>query len=62
MKSDFSDNHSQRDFTPREMVKGDWECSDCKTKITELPFEPDPGRDIYCRDCWQKRKNQRFER
>ncbi len=56
------DDRPRRDFPPREMVKGNWKCADCKTEITELPFEPSPDRDIYCRECWQKRRAQRFER
>ncbi len=40
----------------RQMFQGDWECSDCGAKITELPFEPDGSRPIYCRDCHQKQR------
>ncbi len=58
----FDDDRPKRDFPPREMVKGDWKCSECATPITELPFAPAPDRPIYCRDCWQKRRNQRFGR
>ena len=57
----FSDRPTG-DFTPREMVKGNWKCSECGTEITELPFEPAPDRPIYCRECWRNRKTQRFER
>ena len=34
------DNQERRDFAPREMVKGNWNCSECQVEITELPFEP----------------------
>jgi len=40
------------------MIQGDWACSECGAKITELPFEPAPDRPIYCRDCWMKRRKQ----
>lgn len=52
----------KRDFPPREMVKGDWKCAECQKEITELPFQPSPDRPIYCRDCWSKKRTQRFER
>ncbi|MBZ1345104.1 MAG: hypothetical protein KY055_00430 [Candidatus Nealsonbacteria bacterium] len=48
----------QRDFSPREMFKGDWACADCGAKITELPFQPDSDRPIYCRECHQKKRDQ----
>lgn len=53
------DERSKRDFTPREMVKGNWKCADCGKEITELPFEPSPDRPIYCRDCWRNQRDQR---
>ncbi|HHV23957.1 MAG: hypothetical protein PHG79_01685 [Methanosarcina sp.] len=34
--------------TPREMYPAI--CSDCKIE-TEVPFKPDPGRPVYCREC-----------
>ncbi|PIR72339.1 MAG: hypothetical protein COU42_01600 [Candidatus Nealsonbacteria bacterium CG10_big_fil_rev_8_21_14_0_10_36_24] len=52
----------RRDFPPRETIKGNWKCADCEKEITELPFEPSPDRPIYCRDCWSKRRNERFSR
>jgi len=44
---------------PSKMFEGDWECAKCGTKITSLPFEPDPSRvgDILCRDCHAERRN-----
>jgi len=56
------DDQPRRDFTPREMVKGNWKCSECEKEITELPFEPSQDRPIYCRECWSKKRTQRFER
>ncbi len=41
---------------PREMHKAT--CSDCGTE-TEVPFKPIEGRPVYCRDCYQKHKNDR---
>ena len=49
-------------FAPRPMVKGNWKCADCGKEITELPFEPSPDRPIYCRDCWAKKRAERFRR
>lgn len=31
-------------------------CAACGTSTT-VPFEPSPGRDVYCRDCYRKMKN-----
>lgn len=56
------DERPTRDFPPREMIKGNWNCSDCGKEITELPFEPTPDRPVYCRDCWSKRRSERFSR
>lgn len=50
---------SEGNFSPREMHQGNWQCSDCGKEITELPFEPAADRPIYCRDCWQKKREQR---
>lgn len=43
-------------FAPRPLVKGNWRCSKCSKDITELPFEPDISRPIYCRECNRDRK------
>lgn len=32
-------------------------CSECG-KETEVPFNPTPGKPVYCRDCFQSRKAQ----
>jgi CxxC-x17-CxxC domain-containing protein len=58
----FDRNNNSRGFAPREMVKGNWKCSECGTEITELPFEPAPDRPIYCRECWSKKRPPRFSR
>lgn len=49
----------QQDFGQRQMHQGQWECSECGTEITELPFEPDGDRPLYCRSCHQKQRNNR---
>jgi len=46
---------------PRQMVQGNWKCSECGAEITEMPFEPSADRPIYCRQCWRN-KNPRFGR
>jgi len=57
-----SEEGPKEDFPPRKMFQGDWKCSDCGKEINELPFEPSPDRPLYCRDCWSKRRTQRFQR
>lgn len=42
---------------PRQMFKGNWECAGCGNAITELPFEPDGSRPIYCKDCFRKNRD-----
>ncbi|MBU1164295.1 hypothetical protein KKA15_01895 [Patescibacteria group bacterium] len=46
-------------FAPRQMFQGNWKCSGCGTDITELPFEPAEGRDIFCKDCYRKNRQSR---
>ena len=53
------DKNSTEPTQSQETVKGDWECADCGTKITELPFEPSGDRPIYCKECWSKKREQR---
>lgn len=36
-------------------------CSECGNE-TEVPFEPDGSRPVYCRDCFMKRKSDRGDR
>ena len=50
----------RRDFNdraPREMHKAT--CSECK-KECEVPFKPDPAKEVFCRDCFQKRRPKRY--
>ena len=44
----------KRDFGPREMHKAT--CSDCGNEC-EVPFQPSEGRPVYCRDCYQKKRD-----
>lgn len=43
------------------MHKGNWKCSKCGNSITELPFEPDPGRvdQLMCFDCMKEKRGDR---
>ncbi|MEK7519192.1 MAG: CxxC-x17-CxxC domain-containing protein [Patescibacteria group bacterium] len=56
------EDRQRRDFAPRQMHQGDWACSECSAKITELPFEPSADRPIFCRDCWMKKRDERTQR
>lgn len=51
----MEDNKSNGSFS-RPMVKGNWQCSDCKAEITQLPFQPDESRlgALKCIDCHRK--------
>ncbi|MFZ5559592.1 MAG: CxxC-x17-CxxC domain-containing protein [Patescibacteria group bacterium] len=40
----------------RKMYQGNWKCASCGTDITELPFEPKEGQEIYCRDCYRSQR------
>jgi len=40
---------------PREMHKAT--CSECGQEC-EVPFKPREDRPVYCRECFQKRKEQ----
>ena len=59
----YGDNYSRGgggggyDRPPREMHKVT--CAECGVE-TEVPFKPDGTRPVYCRDCYQKRRPQRY--
>jgi len=53
---------NQKGNFQRQMYNGRWKCSECGAEITELPFEPDGTRPVYCRDCYRKRRPERFRR
>lgn len=52
----------QNDNGQREMIKGNWTCSQCGAEITELPFEPDGERPLFCRDCHRQKMQDRKPR
>ena len=43
-----------RSLGPREMHKAT--CTECG-KECEVPFKPTEGRDVFCKDCFMKRKD-----
>jgi len=48
----------KRDFGfKREMHKAI--CADCG-KECEVPFKPQEGRPVYCKECYQKHRPKRF--
>ena len=51
----------QQDRPERKMIdvsdKG-IKCAGCGADIKELPFEPDPNRKIYCKECYRKNRQQ----
>ena len=49
------DNRGNFNRGPREMHKVT--CSECGVE-TEVPFKPDGERPVYCRECFQKKRNQ----
>ncbi|HLE06347.1 MAG TPA: CxxC-x17-CxxC domain-containing protein [Candidatus Nanoarchaeia archaeon] len=36
-------------------------CSKCN-KETTVPFEPKPGREVYCQDCYKEIRNSKPRR
>jgi len=40
-----------------KMHEGNWKCSKCSGSITQLPFEPTPGREgeLLCIDCHKQK-------
>ena len=42
---------------PREMHKAT--CTECKQEC-EVPFKPTEGKDVFCKDCYAKKKPRRF--
>ena len=51
-KEETSEKTAQQG-TERKMYKTT--CSDCKQEC-EVPFEPTEGRPVYCKECYQKHK------
>ena len=53
----YGNRDSFRPSGPREMHKAT--CADCK-KETEVPFKPSGDRPVYCRECYQNHRPQRY--
>ena len=49
-------------FGQRKMYQGNWKCSECGAAITEMPFEPDGDRPLFCRDCYRNKRDSRPRR
>jgi len=43
----------------RSKVQGHWQCAGCEKEVTELPFQPREGQEIYCRDCYASKRPKR---
>jgi len=51
------ERRSSFDRGPREMHKA--VCADCGEEC-EVPFKPTEGRPVYCRECYQNHRPQRY--
>ncbi|MFC1807107.1 CxxC-x17-CxxC domain-containing protein [Candidatus Omnitrophota bacterium] len=55
----FEQSHShdrgRHDNYQRERTYTKVTCSDC-SKECEIPFKPSPGRPVYCKECFSKRR------
>jgi CxxC-x17-CxxC domain-containing protein len=47
----------RRDFGPRKMHKA--VCAECGREC-EVPFEPREGRDVFCKECFAKRRRSSY--
>lgn len=56
-----NDNRGDRDGGFRERSFTRVVCADCN-KECEVPFKPSPGRPVYCKECFAKRKEDRGQR
>ena len=62
----FRKNRPQRRFggnrrfdsRPREMHKAI--CAECKIEC-EVPFKPTEGKPVYCKDCFEKKRNSQAD-
>ena len=48
-----SEKGFNKDFESREMHKAT--CSECG-KECEVPFKPSADRDVFCQECYRKRR------
>ncbi|KKS38911.1 MAG: hypothetical protein UU98_C0004G0037 [Parcubacteria group bacterium GW2011_GWD2_42_14] len=57
------DDNKSNGFS-RPMVKGSWQCSECKAEITQLPFQPHEDRlnTLKCLDCHRAGRSSRPDR
>lgn len=55
-ESEESDEDNSEEEDDREMYKAT--CSECG-KECEVPFKPEEGRDVYCEECFRKRRKPR---
>lgn len=53
-KGGFRRGGFKRNFGPREMHKTT--CSECG-KECEVPFQPEEGRPVYCKECYMNKKS-----
>lgn len=66
-KRSEKNNHNEENMAYRDnngmgggqTFRGDWKCANCGAAITELPFQPDPGREanLRCRDCFRRTRS-----
>ena len=47
----------RRDFEQREMH--DATCNECGAAC-KVPFKPTEGKPVYCKDCYMKKKRDRY--
>lgn len=47
----------RRDSGPREMHKAT--CAECGQEC-EVPFKPTEGREVFCKECFAKRRQPRY--
>ncbi len=48
-----------RSQSRRQMFAVNLPCAKCGANVQELPFEPEPGKPIYCQSCYMKILEQR---
>jgi CxxC-x17-CxxC domain-containing protein len=56
-RNNFGGNNRRfdnRDSRPREMHKAT--CADCGNEC-EVPFKPTEGKDVFCSDCFKKKRD-----
>ncbi|PIZ57659.1 hypothetical protein COY23_01160 [bacterium (Candidatus Torokbacteria) CG_4_10_14_0_2_um_filter_35_8] len=58
VSDDLDQDDTRQSSGPSDRQMYDAVCAECGAKC-QVPFKPDPDRAVYCRECWQKKKNQR---